>query len=241
MTSLTAVLGLGSRELVAIVGGGGKSTLLFGLGNELAAAGRRVVLTTTTKMGRYQITDLSNVCWSADTECVLDALNTPGPVMLLTDGDDHKVTGPPPDTVGRLFAAPAVDYVVVEADGSHGRPLKAPASHEPVVPSATTTVVILMGMDAVGTRLDEAIHRVEVAVRFTGLAPDHILTPGDCATILTHPQGALRVCPPNSRVVVGLTKVNSAADIHAAEEIADRIASIPRIAAVVTIDAVPEH
>jgi probable selenium-dependent hydroxylase accessory protein YqeC len=242
VTSLSDLLGLGSRELVAIVGGGGKSTLLFGLGNELAATGRRVVLTTTTKMGRYQITDLSNVCWSADTGCVIDALDTPGPVMLLTDGDDHKVTGPSPEAVDHLFAAAAADYIIVEADGSHGRPLKAPASHEPVVPSATTTVVILMGIDAVGRRLDEATHRVEEAMRFTGLAPDHILTPGDCATILTHPEGALRVCPSNSRVVVGLTKVGSAADIRASAEmlaatdIANRVGSHPSIAAVVVLD-----
>ena len=231
MTSLSGLLGLRSRELVAIVGGGGKSTLLFRLGEELAGAGNRVILTTTTKMGRNQANIAPTVCWSADTNCAVDALTKPGPVMLLTGGDDHKTTGPPPAIVDQLFATSNADYILVEADGSHGRPLKAPASHEPVVPSTTTTVVILMGIDAVGRRLDEVVHRVEVAERFTGLASDHILTPKDCATILTHPDGALRVSPASSRVLVGITKISSDADADAAgaAAVAEHVRKHPRI------------
>lgn len=236
MTPLSVLLGLNSRELVAIVGGGGKSTLLFRLGEELAAAGRRVILTTTTKMGRDQTDIAPTVCWSADTACAEDALDKPGPVMLLTDGDDHKIIGPPPEMVDRLFATSDADFIIVEADGSHGRPLKAPASHEPVVPSATTTVVILMGIDAVGRRLDEVVHRVEVAERFTRLPGDRLLTPQDCADILTHPDGALRVTPQGSRVVVGLTKINSAADRRAAAEMATQLAGHPQIAACVRLN-----
>jgi molybdenum cofactor cytidylyltransferase len=229
VTSLAEKLGLDDRELVALVGGGGKSTVLFRLGNELAAVGSRVVLTTTTKMGRYQMADLTNVCWSADAECATDALGKPGPVMLLTGGDDHKVTGPPRELVDRLFVESGADYIIVEADGSHGRPLKAPASHEPVVPSMSTTVVILMGIDAVGRLLGDATHRVEEAMRFTGLDADHILTPADCAAIVTHPDGALRVCPPHSRVVVGLTKITSRSDLLAAREIEQALASDTRV------------
>lgn len=237
MTPLSVLLGLNSRELVAIVGGGGKSTLLFRLGEELAAAGRKVILTTTTKMGRNQANLVSTICWSADTDCAVNALEKPGPVMLLTDGDDHKITGPPPEIVDRLFATSGADFVIVEADGSHGRPLKAPAPHEPVVPSATTTVAILMGIDAIGGRLDETVHRVEVAGRFTGLPGEHLLTPGDCAAIITHPDGALRVTPQGSRVVVGITKVSSDADRLAAAEVARHLVGHPRISACVQLGA----
>ena len=235
MISTAGLLGLRDRELVALVGGGGKSTLLFRLGDELAAAGKRVLLTTTTKMGRYQISDLSNVCWSADTQCARDALSRAGPVMLLTDGDDHKVTGPPAAVVDELFATALADYIVVEADGSHGRPLKAPAAHEPVVPATTTTVIILVGIDAVGQRLDEAVHRIAVARRFTGLGRSHVLTPVDCADILGHPEGALRVCPPASRVLVAITKVQTEADRTNAAAITRHLAGHPRITACVRL------
>ena len=135
VTPLADRLGLGNRELVSLVGGGGKSSLLFALGNELAAAGRRVILTTTTKMGWEQALAAPTICWSADTACAVEALDRPGVVMLLTAGDGHKVTGPPPEIVDRLFAESNADFVIVEADGSKGKPLKAPASFEPVVPS----------------------------------------------------------------------------------------------------------
>ena len=103
---------------MALVGGGGKSTLLFGLGEEFAAAGKRVILTTTTKMGRDQVLSIPTVCWSADTDCAIAALDETGPVMLLTYGDDHKVTGPAPEVVDRLFTESNADYIVV------GRPVR---------------------------------------------------------------------------------------------------------------------
>lgn len=217
VTPLANKLGLGRRELISLVGGGGKSTLLFALGDELAGAGMRVILTTTTKMGRNQVLDIPTVCWSADTGCVIAALDKPGPVMLLTYGDDHKVTGPAPEAVDDLFAESDADYVVVEADGSKGMPLKAPAEHEPVVPPASTTVVILVGIDAVGQPLAQVAHRAEVAQKFLGTGPDHTLTAADCAAIVLHPAGALRVCPPTSRVIVAVTKVTPESEASANE------------------------
>ena len=209
MTPVASQLGLGRRELVSLVGGGGKSTLLFRLGDELTAAGNKVILTTTTKMGRDQVLAVPTVCWSADTACVAAALDEPGPAMLLTYGDDHKVTGPPPDVVDDLYATSGVDYVIVEADGSKGRPLKAPAEHEPVIPTATTTVVILVGIDAVGHPLTQVTHRAEVAQRFLETGSDHVLTAADCAAVVLHPAGALSACPVASRVVVAITKVGT--------------------------------
>lgn len=232
--SLAKLLTLEARALIALVGGGGKSTMLFGLGTELAAAGKRVILTTTTKMGRDQADTAPTVCWSADTECALAALDQPGPVMLVTEGDAHKVTGPPPEAVDRLFAESAADYVIVEADGSRGKPLKAPASFEPVIPSKATLVVILMGIDAVGRPLGKVAHRVEEAQRFTGFDVDHVLTVQDCAAVLLHDDGALRSCPDTADVVVAITKVRTAAEQRAADELAATITRTrPELRAVV--------
>lgn len=232
--SLVQLLHLGNRELVALVGGGGKSTLLFALGEELARAGNKVVLTTTTKMGREQADSAATVCWTADPECVAAALSQPCPVMVVTGGDDHKVTGPTPDRVDDLFADSGADYVIVEADGSRGKPLKAPASHEPVIPGASTVVVILMGIDAVGRPLSAVTHRVEQATAFTGLSPEHLLSTADCARIITHPAGALRSCPAESRVIVGLTRV-AARDEAIVAELKSALCAHPRISDVIVV------
>ena len=61
-----------------------------------------------------------------------------------------KVTGPSPEAVDRLFTDTSADYVIVEADGARSMSVKAPAEHEPVIPSRSTLVVIVVGIDAVG-------------------------------------------------------------------------------------------
>ena len=208
---------------------------MFGLGYEFAGAGKRVIMTTTTKMGREQALEAPTVCWSADTDCAVEAMNDAGPVMLVTGGDDHKVTGPSPEAVDRLFAETNADYVIVEADGSWRRPLKAPAAHEPVIPVTSTTVVILMGMSAVGRAMQDVTHRIEQAVRFTGLSPRHRLSPSDCARVLIHPDGALRVCPPQSRILVGLTQIGGPADVAAAQAISMEVSRHPRVSECVLI------
>lgn len=233
MTPLANQLGLGERELVSLVGGGGKSTMLFALGNGLASQGRRVVLTTTTKMSRDQALSAPTVCWSASE--VGAAFGKPGPLMLVADIDDHKISGAPPEVVDHLFEASDADYIIVEADGSRGRPLKAPGPHEPVVPSLSTTVVVLVGIDAVGNRLDAVAHRVKVATRFTGLTPSTLITPRHCVDILMHQDGVLRPCPPAARVVVAITKVSTEADIEAADEMERLLRGYPQVDKVIVI------
>ncbi len=57
-------------------------------------------------------------------------------------------------------AATLADYVLVEADGSRGRSLKAFGPDEPQVPSVTTTIVQVAGADVLGQPLrEEYVHR----------------------------------------------------------------------------------
>lgn len=226
---------LGARELVSFVGGGGKTALLMRLGGELAAEGRRVLLTTTTKMGADEVRALPSVCRQlAEVET---SLNGPGPVLLITGEEAGKVTGPDPIRVDELFEDASVDYLLVEADGAAGRPLKAPGRDEPVIPSTSTLVVVMMGMDAVGRRVDEAAHRPEQAMRLTGGSPDHRLTAEDCAAVIGHPDGGLKGVPPGARVVVALTKVQPGPTQRAAREIARRLTGHERIDAIAEIPA----
>lgn len=240
MSPYREMLGLGDRELVSLIGGGGKSTLLFALGAELAGQGSRVLLTTTTKMGWTETEGVLTLDWSGNAERITDALAASSPVLLVNTNAAHKVTGPSADEVDRLFAHSGADYIIVEADGSRGRPLKAPAAHEPVVPSATTTVVVLVGVDAIGRPLAEVAHRTEQAVAFSGLLPHHVLTAADCAHILTHPAGLLRACPGTARVVAAITKVGDA-ELATAAELQHALAVEPRISDVVLLDGWPER
>ena len=49
--NISRAMGLQEREIISLVGGGGKTTLMFRLAGELALQ-RKVVVTTTTKIYR---------------------------------------------------------------------------------------------------------------------------------------------------------------------------------------------
>jgi probable selenium-dependent hydroxylase accessory protein YqeC len=156
-------------------------------------------------------------------------------VGLVTGGDDHKATGPPPGVVDGLFTAVSIDYLLVEADGAHGLSLKAPGSHEPVIPAATTTVVVLMGVDAVGGRIVDVAHRPEQAAALTGLGIGDRLAVEHCVAVLTHEHGGLQGVPGGARVVVALTKTGTSSADRAAAQISERLSAHQRISRVVIV------
>ncbi len=215
--TLAAALGLGDRELVAFVGAGGKSTLLFRLGEELASTGRRVVLTTTTKMGSQQARRVRVVA--------PDAIDPDGGLAMVVAVDDgYKVTGPAPEQLDRLFASGDVEYLLVEADGARGKSFKTPAAHEPVIPAASTIVVIVMGIDAVGHPIAIHCHRPELVARVAGCNVADVLDIDRAVRVLTHPDGFLASIPTSARLTVAVTKVD-AAHRGIAEHLAEALAT----------------
>ena len=226
---LARLLGITDHELVAFVGGGGKSTLTLGIGREIADAGRRVVMTTTTKMGTDQIPTWATVCHSAPE--VHAAVADGRPAYLLGAIDGSKVIGVSPEVVDEVFEF-GTCTVLTEADGTRRRPLKAPGPNEPVIPAATTLVVIVAGMDAIGGRIADVCHRPERVTALTGRGRDDTVRPEDVATVLTHPAGGFENIPAGARAVIALTKV-TAERTPAAERIRSLIVDIP----IVTIAA----
>ena len=233
---LRTLLGLGRVELVAFVGAGGKSSLLLGLGAELSGSTSSVVMTTTTRMGTEQIPGWATVC-RTDRE-VSAALERGEPVFLVGDIDGEKVIGVAPEVADRVFAIAEVDYLLAEADGARGRPFKAPASHEPVIPTRATLVIVVAGIDAIGRPIADISHRPERVAALTGRRPDDLVRPADMARVLGDAEGGRRGVPGGARVVVALTKVSPGARAEAAAAIADWLEPDPNIDRVVTIDAV---
>lgn len=199
-------LGIGARELVSIVGAGGKSSIMFSLSNELATSAKRVILTTTTKIAQVQV--IEPTCWSDDPTDVEEALLPGTPLLVVTGEADEKVIGLTPVTVDRLYTATSADYVLVEADGARSRSIKAPGNHEPVIPRSSTTVIVVVGIDAIGQPLRDVAHRPDRIAALTGLGYDDDVTVKDAATVLLHPEGSLKGIPPTARVVVAITKVS---------------------------------
>ena len=136
-----APFGLGSRELVSLVGGGGKTTLLQALGEHLARRGT-VLLTTTTKMASDALPLLlledKTASDGGAARIRAELLSRPHPLILaarrpIGEGDREKLEGFPPEAVDRLWDAGAADFMICEADGARQKPLKAWADWEPPI------------------------------------------------------------------------------------------------------------
>lgn len=147
--------------VTAVIGGGGKTTLLRTLGEELAEH-HTVLLCTTTKILPFP--DLP----CARTTAELDQLRRSH--RLLCAGTDVPGTGKlaAPETPMALLAE-RFDYVLVEADGAARRPLKAHAPHEPVIPPEAVQTICVVGASGFGQPISEAAHRPERYARLAGV------------------------------------------------------------------------
>jgi molybdenum cofactor cytidylyltransferase len=225
---------------------------MFRLGDELAAQGWRVVLTTTTHISADQVAQAPHTIMltSQQTNQATDQLpnylthqlQAHSPTLLVGEinPQTHKAVGLRPDMIDRLASAPVVDVVINEADGARTLPFKAPANHEPVIPSSTTLVVPMVGIDAVGQPLDDVhVHRPERVTALTGVEPGRSVTPEHIAAVLAHPQGGLKGVPPQARVIALVNKVETEEQTKTANRLAGLLLETPRITAV-TIGAVRE-
>ncbi len=165
--------------VTAVIGGGGKTALLQTLGEELASGGARVLLCTTTKI--FPFKGLPNlICPREETlEAALKSRR------LLCAGAPVPGTGKLTGVeipFSRLAAM--ADYVLVEADGAAGRPLKAHAPHEPVIPPEANQTVLVAGVSGFGRPIQEAAHRPALYARLAGVLEEDAATPETQASVL---------------------------------------------------------
>lgn len=231
---LTSALGLGPTEHVALVGGGGKTCLMESLADELCLRGAKVVTTTTTKLWQREAYHSPCVIFSGlDPSChekVREGLERHGYVFvaksLLGSG---KVEGVSPLQADSLFKDPWVDYLIVEADGSAGRPLKAPAAHEPIIPSSASLVVAMMGLEVIGKPFGpQVVFRTELYEKVTGLRQGMPLTPDAIAKVFESGNGLFKGAPGRGGRVAFLNKLDLLTDHQEARELAELLLKGPR-------------
>ncbi len=226
--SLKQAFDIKPGEVISLVGGGGKTTLMFALARELEAAGEKVVTTTTTRIFEPSKTETFLIV-EADEEKILGQL----PAALESHRHitvaayrlpEGKLKGISPETVDRIAALKIVPYIINEADGSARKPLKAPNATEPVIPVSTTLVIAVVGVDALGCRLNEDnVFRPEIVSNLTGLTMGGEVTEDTIAVLLTHAQGITKGTPSRARIVPVINKTDILPDVSAAESLANAI------------------
>lgn len=169
------------RGITAIIGSGGKTTLLLALGAWFCRRGS-VLLTTST-----HIYPPEGIPWAEQVKKPLHA----GDILAVgSPGPDGKL-GAPVQSFSELNRL--ADYMFIEADGSKGLPLKAHAAHEPVIPKEARTVLAVVGLDGIGKPIREAAHRPLLYAERLGCEPDAIVTVQMAARIVNGYKGVTGV------------------------------------------------
>ena len=195
------------RGVTALIGGGGKTTLLYTLAEELRKKGT-VILCTSTRIMRPAQYEVLERAGEAEVSAALAAH---GAVCVGETAENGKLAAP---TLSFDSLARLADYVLVEADGAKRLPLKAHAPHEPVVPANAQRVVLVVGADGFGKPIRVACHRPERYAALCGASEETAVTPElEAAVLLAEGLG--------DRVYVN--KVETAEDYDAAAALASRL------------------
>lgn len=163
--------------VTAIAGGGGKTTLMHVLAGELCSHGR-VILTTTTHIFPSPVYP---VLTNASAEKVERALSAYPVVCLGTPDTNGKLTTP---ALPFPVLSDLADYILVEADGSKGLPLKAHAPYEPVIPLEAKQVILVLGADGFGKPMREVCHRSNLYASLAEEREDALVTPAMAAKVI---------------------------------------------------------
>ncbi len=223
--SLINAFGIGNQGIVVFVGGGGKTSLMWHLAEELVKKNRKVLVTTTTHILPPQEKNIA-LCITDELDKGITAIQKKlknGQILTLGTGyQGEKMVGVPVDWINAL--SDYADYILIEGDGAKRLPFKAPAEHEPVIPKEATTVVSVVGMDVLGKPLsDENVFRGELVSRISGTPLGEAVSVDTIASVVVSSEGSRKNVPPHARWVVCLNKVDNLERLQSADLVAKYI------------------
>ena len=167
--------------VIAVVGGGGKTSLIFRLTDELLAAGKKVIITTTTHMaGESELPFVRG----GDAAGVKETLDREGFVIAAEyEEETGKYAALPEEKLEELKEL--CDVMLVEADGAKHHPVKVPEVWEPVIPSCADIVISVIGLDCLGQPISQSAYRMERTSEFLKKSLDAPITEEDIVKIAT--------------------------------------------------------
>lgn len=206
---------------IAFTGAGGKTTAMFQLAQELGK-NSPVLVTASSHLGAWQVA-------LADRHLVVDSANVlknlendlQGIILITGDFEGERTKPVGTDILNGLngFCLQRSIPLLIEADGSRQRPLKAWASHEPPIPPFANHVVHIAGLAGIGKPLsEEVVHRPEIFSRLSGLPMGEIITPEAFVRVAIHPEGGQKNIPSNKRKTVLLNQADTSALQSAAQK-----------------------
>ena len=163
--------------LTSIIGSGGKTTLMYKLAKELSAS-EKVIICTFTKIYKPEhiITPID-----PSEEDIKNALSTNSCICVGKLSTDEKLTMP---DISVEILLKYANYVISEADGSRGLPLKAHRDYEPVIHRKPVNTIQVLGISGINKKIKDACHRPETYAETAGASITDEVTPKMAAYVV---------------------------------------------------------
>jgi molybdenum cofactor cytidylyltransferase len=200
---LHEALGIVRGDVVAFTGSGGKTTAMVSIGYELASLGWRVLATSTVPISEEQLDLLPHgVRYDANPQTISDALTQHGFVFLYGEIRGGVVYGPDVEWTRQLLDTIDSDVLLVEADRSDGKLLKAPFADEPLIPLETSLVVPVASLGILDQPLNDAhVYNVRAIIEHFGFYEGGAIRSAWVAQIMRDEGMGLRGVPDQARVI----------------------------------------
>ena len=177
------------KHIISLVGGGGKTTIMYELANFYTAAGKKAVVLTTTHIWLPNGKDVQGGAYGADWPAVASLWQQGRFAVIGTlEQGTGKLIAPGTDLL--RLALDRCDVAIIEADGAKQMPCKLPAEHEPVLLESSDIVIAVAGLDALGKSLEEGCFRWQLGRELFASSCNLLLDAAKLAQILLSEQGS---------------------------------------------------
>jgi len=233
-TTLLEGLMLSKKECISITGGGGKT----GLGNHLARKlnniGKGVIFTSTTKIYPPQTGEKEVLIFTTEhlwLSRVDTSLRENKLIYLASEVlPQGKLKGITTRICKDILTKTNSDYLIIEADGSRGKSIKAHSDTEPVVPDFTTLFIAVLGIDCLMSRIDDSnCHRCGLFCKMLQVNKGELIDTNVIYSLFKHPDGYLKTVPEKSRVIVFINKVHKEEERQEAIKLGEKLLSLKKI------------
>lgn len=181
---------LSKNEIISFVGAGGKTTTIEKLSKELSSLNKKVLVTTSTAMFNPNMDIYENIFIGSFPE---DYVPKDSSITFYADATiGKKVKCLDLNNIEKIIKKDLFDYILIEADGSREKPIKAPNETEPVITNYTTKTVGVIGLDSLGKPIKEICHRPEIFCKLTNRVLDDYIDINSIINLIKNPLGLFK-------------------------------------------------
>jgi probable selenium-dependent hydroxylase accessory protein YqeC len=218
--------------VITVIGSGGKTTIIEELSKEIYKKGKTVLITTTTKI---YIPSHNNAVTILEPEILKKIKLNKNEIIYgasMVDSN-NKLHGYSEKDLNDIKNNNSIDVIIIEGDGSMGKPIKAYKDHEPVIPTFTDILIAVVGLNSLGKDINESnVHRAKEFISIVKKEMDQKIDCKDIISIITDREGYFKYkCNFNFLIFNRLTQANKEIYEYIKNEIFQKTNFIEKIGA----------